>query len=144
MATRNLARGPLGWQFRLLGWLLLGTVALVVIAVVAVIGSGIYYDLTRTKAAEVEGMLDRYLPRASTADQIYTFLDSRGIEHGLVGPSAPGDPALQESDVPAGTMTIGAVVRNDGYSLALVDIAITFVLDERGLLKDYIVREVGR
>jgi hypothetical protein len=128
----------------LLGWLLFGTVALVVIAVVAVIGSGIYYDLTRTKAAEVEDMLDRYLPRASTADQIYTFLDSRGIEHGLVGPADPGDPALQESNVAAGTMTIRAVVRNDGYSLTHKDVEITFILDERGLLKDYVVREMGR
>lgn len=111
---------------------------------VVVIGSGIYYELTRTKAADVESMIEERLPRGASTDQIFTFLESRSIEHGAVGPADLEDRALQEYGLVAGTMTIDAVVRNDGYSLAHTDIEITFIIDERSLLKDWVVREVGR
>ena len=72
------------------------------------------------------------------------FLDSRGIEHGPVEPADLENPALLDYGVVAATMTIEATVRNDGYSLSPTDIEITFILDERDLLKDYVVRQVGR
>jgi hypothetical protein len=144
VAARNLARTPLPWPFRLLGWFLFGTVALIVIGGVAVIGAESYYELTRTKAADVESMIEERLPRGASAEQVFMFLDSRGIEHDLVAPANLEDRALEEYGLVAGTMTIDAIVPNDGYSLGLVDIRITFILDERGLFKDYVVREVGR
>lgn len=144
MVTRNLARQPLPWQFRLLGWFLFGTVALIVTGGLAAIGVETYYELTRTKAADVEALIEERLPRGASTDQVFSFLDSRGIEHGPVGPADLEDHALQEYGLVAGTMTVEAMVRNDGYSLSLTDIEITFILDERGLLRDYVVREVGR
>jgi hypothetical protein len=144
MVARSLARTPLPWPFRLLGWFLLGTVALVIIGGVAVIGAESYYELTRTKPADVEAIIEERLPRGASTDQVFMFLDSRGIEHGPVGPADLEDSALLDYGVVAETMTIEAIVRNDGYSLSLVDIEITFILDERGLFKDYVVRQVGR
>jgi hypothetical protein len=144
LATRNLARQPLPWPFRLLGWLLFGTVALIVVGGVAVIGSGIYYELTRTKPGEVESAIEEWLPRGASTDQIVRFLDSRGIEYDQAGAFNHQDGELVESGVPAGAATISAVLRNNGYTLNHTDIAITFILDERNLLKDYVVREVGR
>jgi hypothetical protein len=124
--------------------LLFGTVALIVVGGVAVIGSGIYYELTRTKASEVESAIEEWLPRGASTDQIVRFLDSRGIEYDEAGAFNAQDGELLESGVPAGAITISAVLRNDGYTLNHTDIAITFILDERSLLKDYVVREVGR
>jgi len=144
LAARNLARQPLPWPFRLLGWFLFGTVALIVIGGVALIGSGIYYELTRTKAGEVESAIEEWLPRGASTDQIVRFLDSRGIEYDEAGAFNAQDGELLESGVPAGAITISAVLRNDGYTLNQTDIEITFILDERSLLKDYVVREVGR
>ena len=77
-------------------------------------------------------------------DQIVRFLDSRGIEYDEAGAFNAQDGELLESGVPAGAITISAVLRNDGYTLNHTDIEITFILDERSLLKDYVVREVGR
>jgi hypothetical protein len=139
-----LARGSLGWQWKLLGWVFLGGLGVFLIAVVGVIGSGAYYEATRTKSGEVESLIDGGLPRAAATEQIFGFLDSHGIEHGGVEPLDPNHPALKEYSLPASTQTIRAVVRNDGYSLALVDIEITFVLDERELFWDFVVREVRR
>ena len=144
MATRKLARQPLPWPFRLLGWLLFGTLALIVIGGVTLIGSGIYYELTRTKAGEVESAIEEWLPHGASTDQIVRFLDSRAIEHDQARAFNPQDDELIESGAPAGAMTISAVLRNNGYTLNHTDIAITFILDERSLLKDYEVREVGR
>jgi hypothetical protein len=124
--------------------LLFGTVAVIVVGGVAVIGSGIYYELTRTKAGEVESAIEEWLPRGASTDQIVRFLDSRGIEYDQAGAFNPQDGELLESGVPTGAMTINAILRNEGYALTHTDIAITFILDERSLLKDYIVREVGR
>jgi hypothetical protein len=132
------------WQFRLLGWTLFGIVALGALAGLAVIGSQVYYEATRTKTGDVEALIEEYVPRAASTEQVLTFLDSRGIEHGAVEPFYPDDPAFRDRDVPLGTSTISAIVRNDGYSLSLVDIEIDFILDERGLLVHTVVREVGR
>jgi hypothetical protein len=142
MVTRTLGRAPLAWQFRVLGWCFLGGVAVLLISVVAIIGSGIYYEATRTKAGEVESLIERELPRGAAPEQMFSFLDAQGIEHGPVEQMDPADPALKDFGLPASTRTITAVLRNDGYSLSLVDIEITFVLDDRGLFWDYVVREV--
>lgn len=144
MGTRGMYRGSLAWPFRLIGWFLLALVVLGVIAVIAVVGSGIYYEVSRSKAGEVEDLIDRHVPLASSTDQIFTFLDSQGIEHGQVEAFDPENPALRDYGLTPGTNTISAVIRNDGYSLALVDIEITFILDERGLFKEALVREVDR
>ena len=128
MVARNLARTPLPWPFRLLGWFLFGTVALIVIGGVAVIGAESYYELTRTKAADVESTIEERLPRGASTEQIFMFLDSRGIEHGPVGPATSRTPALLDYGVMAATMTIEATVRNDGYSLSLRDIEVTSFL----------------
>jgi hypothetical protein len=128
----------------LLGWFFLGSLALLATAVVAIIGSGIYYEATRTRGGDVEDLIDRELPRSAATVEIFGFLDSHGIEHGSVQPLDPTHPALQDYGLPASTKTITAVLRNDGYSLALTDIEITFVLDERELYRDYVVREVRR
>jgi hypothetical protein len=92
----------------------------------------------------VESLIERELPRGAAPEQMFSFLDSQRIEHGPVKPMDPYDPALRDFGLPLSTMTITAVVCNDGYSLAQVDVEITFVLDDRELFRDYVVREVRR
>jgi hypothetical protein len=142
MATRTLDRRPIPWPFRMLGWLVLGAVALAMISVAAVIGAGTYYEFTRTKAGDMDGLIEKELPRGVTTEHILADLDSRGIEHGPVEASKADDRKLLDAAVPLGTNVIHAIIRNDGYSLDLVDVHMRFILDEEGKLKDHIVWEV--
>jgi hypothetical protein len=54
------------------------------------------------------------------------------------------DTKLLEAGVARGTRVIRGLVRNDGYSLGLVDVVVWFVLDNDLLMDEYIVYEVGR
>ncbi len=144
MATRTLHRRPLAWPFRMFGWLVVGLLAMGAVTGAAVIGVGSYYEFNRTKAGDVEAKIEKELPRGVTADQVLTFLDSEGIEHGSVEPSRGDDRKLQEMGVAKGTMVISAGVQNDGYSLNLVDVEMRFILDGDLKLRDYIVYETHR
>jgi len=144
MATRTLGRRPTLWPFRLFGWLFLLVLVLGLMAVVAVLGSGIYYEQTRTTAGDVEGMIEAELHNASSTDQLIRFLDRHRIEHGAVGPVDAEDPRLKDADVPDGATAISGIIRNDGYSLELVDVRMTFILDAEGTLEDWVVYEVHR
>jgi len=144
MTTHALYRGPTPWPFRLLGWLFAAVALVIVAALLAVGATGAYYEMTRTKAGEIEAMIEEGLPRVATTDQVLRFLDSHSIEHGAVRPSTGEDRGLLEAGVPTGTMTISGVVRNDGYALQLRDVVVWFILDEEGLLEAHLVYEVAR
>ncbi len=141
MATGTLYRRPLPWPFKVLGWLVVLAVVLALAAGATVIGAGTYYELTRTKAGDLEGLIEEELPIGATADQVISFLDAQGIEHSPVEPSRGDDSKLQEIGVPKGTMIVRAIVRNDGYSFELVDVEMRFILDQELRLADYIVWE---
>lgn len=142
MVTRTLHRRPLAWPFKVLGWFVVLVVGLAVAVGAAVIGAGTYYEMTRTKAGDLEGKIEEELPLGATSDQVIGFLDSEGIEHSPVEPSRSDDRKLQEMGIPKGTMIISAMVENDGYSLDLVDVEMRFILDQELKLADYIVYEV--
>jgi hypothetical protein len=144
MATHTLYRRPVPWPFRALGWSLLAASLLVVVAFAAIVGSGGYYELTRTTDGEVRGVIERDLPARATTEQILLFLDAQGIEHGDVRLSDGQDTALLDAGVPVGTPIIIGRIRNDGYALQLRDVVVAFILDVEGLLDDYVVYEVGR
>lgn len=145
MVTRTLGRKPLSWPFKLVGWLFLGIMVLGVVAFAAIVGSGMYYELTRTTEGDVEGMIEeRMVTGASSTDRVIAFLDARSIEHGPVSPVDVADPRLKNADVPEGATTVSAVVRNDGYALELVDVGVMFIFDARGTLADWVVWEVKR
>ena len=144
MTTHALYRRLAPWPFRLLGWLFVVAALLIVAALLAVGGTGAYYEVTRTKAGDIEAMIEEDLSRVATTDQVLFFLDSHDIEHGAVRPSTDEDRRLLEAGVPAGTMTISGIVRNDGYALQLRDVVLWFILDDEGLLEGHLVYEVGR
>jgi hypothetical protein len=145
MATRTYGTRPLPWPFRLLGWLFSATLVLLImaatVAAVMAISTSAYYELTRTKSGEMDGMIDKRLPVGSSPERIYAVLDEEGIEHGTVQPFPGDDLELLYAGVKAGTPVIIASVRNEGYSLELVEVQIAFVLDENGMLKDHVVYE---
>ena len=144
MATRTLHRRPLAWPFRMLGWLVVGVLALAAVTGATVIGAGTYYEFNRTKAADMEAMIEKELPPGVTADQVISVLDSEGIEHGPAGPFSGGDRKLLEMGVAKDTMIISGSVRNDGYSLDLVDVEMRFVFDANFKLQDTVVYETHR
>ncbi len=148
MSTRTLNGRPLPWPLRLLGWLFRGVLVLLITlataAVVIMIGATAYYELTRTKAGDLDEMIEAKLPPGASADRIITVLDSEGIEHGAVEPFPGDDNRLLYAGVTKGTPVISAIVRNQGHSLEFVDVQITFILDDNGALKDHEVYEVHR
>lgn len=144
MATRTLHRRPLAWPFRMFGWFVVGVLALAVLAGATVIGAGTYYEFNRTKAADMEALIETELPRGVMSEQILAVLDSEGIEHGPVAPFSGDDRKLLEMGVAKGTMIISGSVRNDGYSLDLVDVEMRFILDQELKLADYVVYETHR
>ena len=144
MATRTLHRRPLAWPFRMFGWFVVGVLALAVLAGATVIGAGTYYEFNRTKAADMEALIEMELPRGVMSEQILAVLDSEGIEHGPVAPFSGDDSKLLEMGVAKGTMIISGSVRNDGYSLDLVDVEMRFILDPELKLADYVVYETHR
>jgi len=142
MVTRTLHRPPLAWPFKVLGWFVVLAVGSAVAAGAVVIGASTYYEMTRIKAADLEGMIDAKLRAGATADEVIALLDSERIEHGFVLPSSGDDRKLQEMGIPTGTMTVAAFVENDGYSLDLVDIEMRFIFDQELRLVNYVVYEV--
>lgn len=144
MATRTLSRRPLAWPFKMLGWCAVLVLGLAAAVGAAVIGAGTYYEITRTKAGDLERKIEKALPLGTAADQVIGFLDSEGIEHGPVEPSRGDDRKLQEIGIPMGTMVIAAMVENDGYSPDLVDVHMRFILNADLKLVDYLVYETHR
>lgn len=142
MVTRTLHKPPLAWPFKVLGWFVVLAVGLAVAAGAAVIGASTYYEMTRTKAGDIEGMIDTKLRAGATADEVVALLDSERIEHGPVLPSSGDDRKLQEMGIPTGTMTVAAFVENDGYSLDLVDVEMRFIFDQELRLVNHVVYEV--
>lgn len=142
MVTRTLHRKPLAWPFKVLGWFVVLVVGLAVAVGAAVIGAGTYYEMTRTKAGDLEAKIDQGLPLGATADQVTGFLDSEGIAHSPVQPSRGDDRKLQEIGIPKGTMIVSGMIENKGYSLELVDIEMRFIFDQELKLVDYVVYEV--
>jgi hypothetical protein len=117
---------------------------LIVIAFAAIVGTGAYYELTRTTDGDIKGMVERELPVGATSDQIFFFLDTHNIQHGDVRLSAAEDKKLLDAGIPTGTPTISGIIRNDGYALQLRDVIVSFILDDEGRLDEYVVYEVGR
>ena len=144
MVTRTLGRKPLSWPFKVIGWLVLGVTILVLVGLAAGAGAGMYYEVTRTTAGDVDGMIEAELRNGSTTNQVVAFLDRHRIEHGAVEPANAADPRLEDVDVPEGASTVSGMIRNDGYSLRLVDVQMTFVLNAEGKLEDWVVWEVKR
>lgn len=142
MVTRTLHRPPLAWPFKVLGWFVVLAVGLAMASGAAVIGASTYYEMTRTKASDLEAMIGTELRTGATADQVIAFLDSEAIEHGPVMPSRGDDRKLQEIGIPAGTMTVAAYVENGGYSLNLVDVELRFIFDPQLKLVNYVIYEV--
>jgi len=144
MTTRTVYEWPTPWPDRLIGWLLTAVAVMVVAAILAVCATGGYYELTRTKDSEVEGMIEAELPERATTDQISRFFEAHGIANGSIRPSAAEDRKLLEAGVPLGTMTISGMVRNDGYAIQLRDVMVWFILDANGLLESHLVYEAVR
>jgi hypothetical protein len=144
MTTRTLGRRPVPWPFRLLGWFVLASTLLVLLALAALAGTVSYYEVTRTSDGDVRGMIEEGLREGATTNQVLSFLDSHDIEHGPVEPVDLQNRRLWDAYPQSGWMSVSGFVRNDGYSLKLVDVEMIFVLDETGRLKDYVVYEVSR
>lgn len=145
MVTRTLGRTPLSWPFKVIGWLFLGLMVLIIATFAAVVGTGMYYDLTRTTAGDVEEMIEADLVAGvSSTDRVVAFLDANAIEHGPVEPVDLEDQRLWDADPQPGWTSVSGSIPNDGYSLELVDVEVVFLLDETGRLKDYVVYEVKR
>jgi hypothetical protein len=145
MVTRTLGRKPLSWPFKVIGWLVFGVVLVGVLAFIAVVGSGVYYELSRTTSGDVEGMFEADLvPGVSSSERAIAFLDANTLEHGPATPVDLADPRLKDVDVPAGATTVSGIVRNDGYALELTDVRFTLVFDAGRTLVDWMVWEVGR
>jgi hypothetical protein len=143
MATRTLHRRE-SWFARLLSFLLALVAMAVLAALLALAVTGAHYELTRTTRSDVEAMIAAELPERASDEQIFDFLEARGIAHNGVQPSAVNDARLLEAGLPSGTMTITGTVRNDGYAVRLRDVVVTFVLDAEGLLHGYVVYETTR
>jgi hypothetical protein len=127
------------------GWLFLGVMVVGIVGFAAVVGSGMYYEMTRTTAGDVKGMIEEDLVAdVSSTDRVIAFLDSNAMEHGALTPVDLADPRLRDADVPEGATTVSGIVRNDGYALELVDVRFTFVFDAEGTLVDWVVWEVKR
>jgi hypothetical protein len=124
--------------------LVVGAFTLAVVAAAGVIGAGSYYEFTRTSAGDVRGMIEENVPADATTDQVLFFLDSRDIERSPIRPADPSHERLQDVDLPDGATTVSAIIRNDGYSVELVDVEMIFVLDAEGRLAEYIVYETRR
>jgi len=145
MVTRTLGRKPLSWPFKVVGWLFVGFMLLVVAAFVAVVGSGMYYQLTRTTSGGVEGMIEEDLVAdVSSTDRVVAFLDSNAIEHGPVEPVDLQNQRLWDADPQPGWMSVSGFIRNDGYALELVDVRMVLMFDAEGTLEDWVVWEVKR
>ena len=145
MVTRTLGRKPLSWPFKLVGWLFVGLLMLAVAAFAAVVGSGMYYGLTRTTTGDVEEMIEQDLVAdVSSTDRVLAFLDANSIEHGPVEPVDLENQRLWDADPQPGWMSVSGFIGNDGYSLELVDVEMMFVFDAEGTLKDWVVWEVKR
>ena len=144
MVTRTLGRAPLSWPFKVVGYLVLAIVVLVLLAGAVVSGAVVYYELTRTTAGDLDGMIEAELHSESSTDQVVRFLDSQGIEHGAVVPVDVGDPRLKDASVPEGATTVSGIIRNDGYALEHVDVRFTMIMEADGTLEDWVVWEVKR
>jgi hypothetical protein len=145
MVTRTLGRKPLSWPFKVIGWSVFGAVLLGLAAFAAFVGTGMYYELTRTTKGDVEGIIEADLvPGVSSADRAVALLDAKAIEHGRVGPVDVLDPQLRDMEVPDGATSVSGVIRNEGYALELVDVRFTIVFNAEGTVHDWVVWEVGR
>lgn len=136
---------------RVLNWALGALAGLIVLVVVglgiAIAGTSVYYELNRTKAGDVEGMMTSELPAGTPAAAVMAYLDSKGIAHSQPEPAGAADLELLEAGIPRGTTVVRAVVPNRGYGidvgniemsllLDLVDVQVRLTFDEAGNLKD--------
>lgn len=144
MVTNTLNRRPIPWPYRLFGWFVLTLTLLTLLALAAGVGVVSYYDLTRTSAGDVRGMIESDLPEDAKTSQVLYFLDSNEIQHGPVEPANTDNPRLRDMELQPGSMTISGFIRNDGYALELKDVEMIFVLDVNGQIVDYVVYEVTR
>jgi hypothetical protein len=145
MTTRAYNPHVSPWPLRLLAWLFRGLLMLTIMAAAGVavvaIASSAFYELTRTKAGDIEGMIDKKVPVGSSVEHINSVLDQEGFEHTAVQPFPANDLDLLYAGVREGDPVILATVENEGYSLELVDVKVAFVLDENGVLKHAVVYE---
>jgi hypothetical protein len=120
---------------------------LIVVGVVAAVlgvlaGLQLWWYLDRTTVAEVESMVGQNLAPGATTEEVFAFLDNKGISHGSVHP-VDGSSYLLEEGYHPDTKVIGAWIYGTSTSFIIEgDIQILFILDDDGLLKEYLVREV--
>jgi hypothetical protein len=87
-------------------------------------------------------MVSQNLSPGASSENIVAFLDSRGIDHGSVGP-VDGTSYLLEKGYDPDVQVIGAWIYGTSTSVIIEgDIQIFFILYDDGLLKEYLVREV--
>ncbi len=123
--------------------LLLLSIAAVIAVAAGILGAlQLWWYLDRTTVAEVESMVGQNLAPGATTEEVFAFLDSRDIDHGSVRP-VDGSSYLLEKGYDPDVQVIGAWIYGTSTSFIIQgDIQIFFILDEDGLLKEYLVREV--
>jgi len=123
-------------------WVVNGGLALVLIAIVAFFGIlEIYWKLTETNVDDVRSLIDHNVSTGATTEDIYKFLDSHGIEHGMIE-QGNSDSDVTDAGYPDTTEVIGAIVRGTSHEFfSTGDILIFFILDSNHRLRDYIVTE---
>lgn len=121
-------------------WLLLAMLGLLPGVILALQG---YWLLTQTTVGDVESMIEENVPIGSSQEDVLSFLNDRGIEHGEVSiAGARADSLLEDAGYREGTVYIGAIMRNTSQVFfSTADIQMYFIFDENGRLKDYLVVE---
>jgi hypothetical protein len=114
--------------------------AIMGVAVLA-IGASLHYEVTRTKADEIDKIITQSVPAGSSVEHINAFLAAEGFEHTEVHPFAGNDQDVLYGGIRTGEPVIVATLENPGHTLELVDIKVAFALDETGVLRDHVVYE---
>lgn len=112
-----------------------------IIIVAVIVGLQVYWFAARTTEGDVRNLIDNNLSASANSNEIFDFLDSRGIEHTDVK-TAEYTSVVLDAGYPKGTNIIAAIVRNTSRSFfGTGDIQIFFILDSALRLEDYIVQE---
>jgi hypothetical protein len=105
-----------------------------------------YCLLTDTTEGEIGARLERNVPRGSTADEVFAFLDSRNIEHSPI--ELVGNDGfcciLEDAGFSDNTQIIGAIFRDTGCDFPWCEgfrIDAYFILDEDNRVTDYFAWE---
>ena len=121
---------------------ILATLLLALVLGGSVVGYMAYAWRTATTTDDVRNLISKNLPVGSSADEIITFLDDQGIDHGPIdkfGNYSYG----QDFDYPADTPVIDSLWRHAAdYIVTKTDIVVLFILDSEHRLSTYEIFEV--